>query len=124
MPVQIFDRADPNRNRTHLKWFDQLRADHMRLTPGRPGMPMKTDVERLAAGVHEVELQPRSVAQPCKNCRKATRESTWVVRCGPCGELFSPVLTLFVACEWCGWAEGAMGRLEEHLDRTHPTEPT
>lgn len=119
MPVQIFDRADPHRNRSQSKWFEQIREDHMKLSPGKPGMPMRTDEDRLAAGCHEIKLPPRGIAQLCKNCRKATRESLWVVRCGPCGEYFSPLLRLFNACEHCGWAEGAMEQLRSHQEMEH-----
>ena len=123
-PVRIFDRADPLRSRGQAKWYDQLRADHLKLTPGKPGLPLSTDDERNAAGVHEVKLPPRGIAQLCNHCRKGTRESTWIARCGPCGELFTPVLTMFTACEYCGWAEGAMARLEEHVDRVHAARTT
>jgi hypothetical protein len=109
MPVAIFSRSEPNRNSTHVKWFEQLRIDHLRLKSGV---------------AHELKMPEFGIAQLCKHCRKATRESTWVVRCGPCGELFTPVLTLFVSCEWCGWAEGAMAQLEEHLQRMHSPNST
>jgi hypothetical protein len=117
MPVQIYDRSDPNRNRSQAKWFEQLREDHMRLEPGHPGLPLKTDAQRAAAGAHEIKLT--GLVQLCRNCRRGTRESTWVVRCGPCGERFSPVLWIATGCEHCGWVDGAMERLSEHLERIH-----
>jgi hypothetical protein len=130
MPIQVFDRSNPSRNRSQTKWYVQLREDHLRLEPGHSGMPLtggdalQTAARRLAAGVHEVKLPERGVAQLCRNCKRATRESIWVTRCGPCGELFSPVLWLATGCESCGSAEGAMARLEEHLGRFHALAPT
>ena len=128
-PVRIFDRANPNRNRTQLKWFEQLREDHLRLKAGVPGMPVvdpspeEAQKLRLAAGCHEVKLPERGVAQLCRFCRKATRDSTWLVRCGSCSDLFTPVLTLFVSCGSCGGPEAAMERLEGHLEGVHGTRP-
>lgn len=124
MPVRIYDRGNPDRNRSQLKWFEQLRLDHLRLRPGRPDVPLSPKPEqrakdRVVAGVHEVKLPERGIAQLCRNCRKATRESVWVVRCGPCGELFAPVLWLATACEHCGGDEGALEQLAEHLMRLH-----
>lgn len=130
VPVAIFSRGNPDRNSSAAKWYEQLRIDHMRLSPGRPDMPLvgSTEIETAAmcraAGAHEIKLPPRGLIQLCNHCRKGTRESTWIARCGPCGEYFSPVLTMFVACEWCGWAEGAMAQLEEHLQRMHSPNST
>jgi hypothetical protein len=104
MPVQVFNRSDPSRNKSQAKWFTQLREEHLRLEPGV---------------AHEFKLPERGVAQLCRHCRKATRESIWVARCGPCGKLFSPVLAIFTACEHCGGAAGAVEQLREHEERLH-----
>lgn len=125
MPVAIFDRGNPDRNRSTAKWFDQLRSDYMRLAPGRPGMPLVgiDDVETAAlckaAGAHETKLPPRGIIQLCKNCRKGTRDSLWLARCGPCGDFFSPLLTLFNSCDGCGSASGVLLQLAEHLASVH-----
>jgi hypothetical protein len=124
MALQIFDRADPSRSRTQLKWFEQLREDYLRLPPGRPHVQLSRDKDQRAkdrreACLHEVRLPERGVAQLCRSCRKATRESIWMARCGPCGEFFSPVLWLATACEHCGGDQGALDRLQEHLDLLH-----
>jgi hypothetical protein len=121
MSVQIFDRSNPDRNRTSSKWFLQLRDDMMSLVPGNPGMPLKKADQRLAAGVHEVKLPERGIAQLCKNCRKGTRDSLWMTRCGPCGEFFSPLLTIFNSCDACGGPAEALEQLAEHLERSHPS---
>lgn len=125
MPLQIFDRSNPQRDRGQVRWFDQLRAEHMLLPAGRPEVSLSRDKDQRAkdrrlACLHETKLPERGIAQLCRNCRKATRESIWTVRCGPCGELFSPVLWLATACEHCGGDEGALDQLREHVERVHP----
>lgn len=122
MPVQVFSRSDPNRMNNQAKWYDQIRYDHLRLTPGQPGMRIKTEKERLAAGVHEIVLPERGIVQLCKSCRKGTRDSLWVCRCGPCGEQFSPVLNLFNSCDACGGPSSALGQLGDHLSQWHGIE--
>ena len=64
MPVALFDRGNPQRNTSQAKWYEQIRADHMRLAPGKPGMPLvgadevETAAMCLAAGAHEIKLPP------------------------------------------------------------------
>jgi len=104
-PVAVFDRANPDRNHSALNWREELRAERFRLTP---------DV------AHEVKMPERGLYQLCENCRRPTRESVWIVRCGPCGlDHLAPRLTLFSGCEHCGLAEGATTRLREHAERVH-----
>ena len=125
MPVALFDRGNPQRNTSQAKWYEQIRADHMRLAPGKPGMPLvgadevETAAMCLAAGAHEIKLPPRGLIQLCKNCRKGTRDSLWIARCGPCGEYFSPILTLYNSCDGCGSASGVLLQLSEHLAVSH-----
>ena len=124
-PVAIFDRSNPDRNRSAAKWFEQLRDEHMRLEPGHPGMPLvgtdpaQTAAMRRAAGCHEVKLPERGIIQLCRHCRRGTRDSLWLVRCGPCGEAFSPVLWLATSCDACGGPDEAMEQLVGHLARVH-----
>lgn len=124
MPVQAFSRSDPSRNRSQARWFEQLRQESLLLPPGDPGVQLGRDRDQRAkdrrlAGLCETRLPERGVAQLCRHCRRATRESVWTARCGPCGELFSPVLWLATSCEHCGGDQGALDRLAEHLERVH-----
>ena len=123
MPVAVFSRSHPDRNRSAGNWREVLRAEHFALSPGRPDLPLegktaeKTAELRQLAGAHETTLV--GLVHLCKSCRRGTRDSLWLVRCGPCGEYFSPVLTLFSSCDGCGGPAEAMRQLEAHCLQLH-----
>ena len=122
MPVAVFDRKNPQRTNSSAKWWEQIREDQLRLEPGHPEQPLDHGdfvAACRAAGVHETKLPERGLAHLCRNCRKATRDSLWLCRCGPCGERWSPLLVVFTACDLCGGPEEALQQLRQHIARAH-----